>query len=179
MIRLHNFVLGDLSEVARIAEQFDQLPAWHRYVLLHGAGEGRVLVKPPVWRKAGNCVEIEAPVAPPGKRPNVWALREIDIDTMTSVRGLEAALAQIRFRLTLREGDVGSENGGNRIRRLCEHLGVERLSQFLKLELIRLSSVPIGNDGSAPLDFVERVVSVAVHHDEAVRRASALVLREP
>lgn len=165
-ILLDRFIIGNVSDLARLGGQFDSVPEYHRYVILNATGEGRALAAPLVWRSDGDRILVTATLAPAGPVVDVWSLHDIDLDNFSEARGIDAAISVLRYCLMTQQGHVDSEGLG-RIRQLCERIGnADRLDDLIKLELVRLASVPNGSDGSAPLGFVEHIAGVTVRTHE-------------
>lgn len=169
VLRLHRFIIGGPLELANLTERFDQTPLRHRYVIVHSTGQGRTLAAAPSWRRDRDCFDVEAAVTSTVEKENTRSLRDVSLETFRDVEGIEAAIERIRCRLSQQDGDLEFDSIGrqlgSRLRRLCERVGsADRLDELIKLELIRLSTVPIDDAGVTPLGFISHVEAASITH---------------
>lgn len=161
IITIRHFLIGGPSEVSKFAEQFDAVSIRDRYVLM-SSGDGRLLAEAPTWSGDGASIRVEATISTVRERQSVHSVRLPTMDSKT-VTGINAAVQEIRSSLEFLES---ARCPGSRLRWLCERLGdASRIEQLIKLELIRMSTVPRSNNWPCALGFIQRVNSVKVQHD--------------
>lgn len=176
-LRLEHFVSGDLHSLVRFGEVFERLKPADRYVLINSIGDGRVLARPPLWERAGTgyTLNIEVMERFPRKRAqdlgSSLALGPkgglvIENGSLATVSGVDALPQTIRSGLWLQRGERVMHPGFGS--RLGEYYDLFQqtpwLEQLIKLEAVRLASIPY-RQAAAPQEYtpfqcVERVVSV-------------------
>ncbi len=176
-LSLRHFVEGDIHALMSYVEGFSRGPAYDRYVLVNGVGDGRILRAAPSWTKDRGGYVVRCPVSPgfpriPADRlPRDLALSDrhdlvlADGDIAT-VSGLEALPQTLMMNLSAQRGDRLSDPGAGT--RLAEYHSLLRGSRWfeslVKLEVIRQAAIPFRDEvlGTAytPLQCVDRVFGV-------------------
>ncbi|WP_165191615.1 hypothetical protein [Caulobacter soli] len=177
--RVEHFVLGDLAALVLQSEAFDAATPYERYVVVNSLGDGRSLAAPLIIEKASGAVLVTAHVEARFPRLAARALpRDVALSAahdlsvqggaVAMVSGLMALPQRILSCLSMRRGespfhqDFGS--------RFSEYLtlfsGTPWLDDLLKLEVVRLASIPYADPvlGQAytPLQAVEQVTAVTI-----------------
>jgi len=177
-IQIAHFVEGDLRQVIEFSEQFDQLDPYDRYFLVNSIGDGRLLARPPRWRRVGKLIEVSGVVEEKYPRIDAHRLgRTIATDSrndiflkagnIATVEGLEALPQRIRESLSMLKGESPFHpKAGSRLKEYFDAFEDSPwLARWVRLEVIRLASIPyrdpIGGQGYTPLQCVLHVEEVA------------------
>jgi hypothetical protein len=173
-LRLEHFIAGGLDSLVRFGEQFDETKALDRYVLVNAIGDGRVLARPPAWKKVGNTYIIDADVMPRFPRTRAQDLGEDlalapDGDLAPdfgTVSGVDALPQKIKLCLWHQRGELvfHSDFGSRLAEYYASFRGTPWLERLIKLEAIRLAAIPyqqsLPPDEYTPFQCVDRVISV-------------------
>lgn len=176
--RVEHFVIGDLGELVRYIEGFPIVDPYDRFVLVNDLGDGRELDEPPTWSKARNECVITTKVKASAKRLDVHRL-PIDLalgddhdlvfrnGDLATVQGLDSLPQKLKLCLSSNKGDYWADpTFGTRIREyMTNFLGSPWLPRLIKLETIRMASIPFNDAGSqekpaTPLWCVRKVMAV-------------------
>lgn len=177
-IAIDDFVVGTWNDLANFVDDFENVDAARRYVLVNARGEGRMISGRPAWRKSDDGgFEFTCAVAPPAERiaverlPSTWAVSPKTGDifaergAIARTSGAESLPQMLQQSMSLVRGesywdlDAGAE--------FSDHLIGFRDSPWLPclfmIEAIRLASIArtsaMIKDGkpSTPLHCVDRV----------------------
>lgn len=178
VIRLHRFLVGDTSTLSKFGEAPETLPLHDRYIIVSEPDDGRVVEGALTWRAVRNFIEVEVTVCAPRPRIAVTDLRTMTPD-LTEARGIAAGAVIIRYCLATSVGaPTLPDGGGCRIAEWLNSFDVgKRLNDLVRLELVRLASIPRiidmwGNSSEQiSLEFVERVASVHARIADADQHA--------
>jgi hypothetical protein len=170
------FVRGDTAILASFGDTFESLPKKERYVALEAEGHGRILARPPRWRKKTDGVSVDLSVEPPLDRfsattlgpesPMDLAKVPMDITSITEVvHGVEVVPQLITRVLSIcKDGWGAGAEIGSRVAELCKSLDASLLENLIAIEIERLATVPFWNSLDAcdtvVFGFVSRVRSV-------------------
>ena len=182
-LQIEHFVSGDIQAIIRFGEVFADLKAADRYVLVNSIGDGRVIAQPPTWRRVdrGYIIDLEVLEKFPRTRAQDLGMDlAISADgdllsrngTFATVAGVEALPQKIRLCLWHQRG--GSPFHADFGSRLGEYyrlfLETPWLAQMIKLETVRLASIPyeqsIPRQVYTPFNCVDRVVAVELLAEE-------------
>lgn len=176
--RVDHFVIGDLSELIRFIDHFDTIDPYDRFVLVNELGEGRELAEAPSWSKTDSYDVITAstkagfPTIDVHQLPSTMALGEDhDIQVLNGgfarVSGLDALPQNVKTCLSMSRGESWfAPDYGTRIREYTEEFfGSEWLPRLIKLEVIRMASIPYTDRLSitppcTPLRCVRKVIAI-------------------
>lgn len=187
-LRLEHFVSGDLQSLIRFGEAFEDLKPVDRYVLVNSLGDGRVLARPPTWRRSDEghlLVQVEVMERFPRKRA-----QELGTDLaigsdrgglfqggrFTTVSGVQALPQKIRLCLWNQRGESPFHSDfGSRLGEYYHLFGqTPWLERLIKLEMIRLASIPYRQSSPpqeyTPFQCVDRVISVELLADEPTKQ---------
>lgn len=182
-LRLHHFVDGDVHSLITFIDRYEQTSAIDRYVLVNVLGDGRALKDPPsMARETAGTYIVRCPVLPSANRiraadlPKSWALSDshdltVKDGNWAAVSGLDALPQQIKTCLSHQRGESPFHRDfGTRFADYYRLLSDSPwLCRYLKLEVIRLASIPYskpGFDGEyTPLQCIERVYGVEILAD--------------
>lgn len=189
-VRIDSFVYGGMEEVSKLVSGFSNLREDERYLIDNASGIGRVLIETPKWLKRDGSYFIECHVVYDVERENVHELgntfalefhetgieMRLENGSIATVGGIDS-LPQI-VALTLSKGlgeDMLSPHYGSRISELFPlYKDTPWLENILKLEIIRLASIPyhdnLIDDVFLPLRCVNRVNSVQVLSELSEKR---------
>ncbi len=176
-IRIDHFVEGDLHELIRLSEQFGDLDPFHRYLLINAFGDGRQLADKPSWTRDGSGIMVRCRVVESFPRIDAHQLGKTlatneanDIfltnGGWTMVSGTDALPQIIKSSLSLLLGESPFHpRAGSRLKEYFDDFADSPwLRRLMKLEVIRLSSVPYRdtsiNRPRTPLQSVLRVDDV-------------------
>lgn len=178
--RLDNFFIGDIAVLLRFIEKFNEMDDYDKYVLINELGDGRQILSAPEWTKFTGHYEVTFTVAPAFKRVKAQDLGTtfaegddgdifIRDGNIAMISGVESLPQKIRSCLSLAQGESFFDpQFGSRISEYLEMFKEtpSLLNQLLKLEVIRLSSIPY-NDGPVsgvytPLKCVNRVNHISL-----------------
>lgn len=176
-LRLDHFVSGDVQSLIRFGETFESLKPADRYVLINSLGDGRVIARPPVWKRVegGYIIDVEVMERFPRERAQDLGAdlalgpdRDLVIENgdFATVSGIRALPQKIRLCLWHQRGELTfhSDFGS----RLGEYYRLFRqtpwLERLIKLEAVRLASIPYKQSMPpaeyTPFQCVDRVISV-------------------
>lgn len=187
-LRFGEFVQGDLKALVDFVGGFDKLPAADRYLLVDALGDGRVITAPPSVLTGFPETSVRCRVAAPADRSRAqdlgsqWAVHPETHDlhlkggNVARVSGLDSLPQVIRQSLSMQRGESPFHPAfGARLGEYFEALRDSPwLGRFVKLEIIRLASIPyvdeIARSGYTPLRCIERVRSVEFLSEPGVER---------
>ncbi|WP_437968159.1 toll/interleukin-1 receptor domain-containing protein [Sorangium sp. So ce260] len=170
-VRLRRFLLGDTSALGQVSEMNGTLPPDDRFIVLNDPGEARAIAGNLGWQAKEGCLDVHVPVGPSPPKRSVVELEATDIDTLRRVRGVAAGRTFLQTWLGTAIGLTEAGFGSwipewQRVPELAARLG-----DLVRMEILRLSSVPHVNESTdevvAPLGFVDRVISVQPHVERA------------
>lgn len=178
--RLDNFFVGDITKLLRFIDEFKEIDDYDKFVLINELGDGRQILSAPKLDKVFGHYEVSFIVAPAFKRIKAQDLGTtfaegddgdifVHNGSFATISGLEALPQKIRNCLSMAQGEnFFHPRFGSRI---GEYFWIfndtpSLLSQLLKLEVIRLASIPY-DDGPVsgiytPLKCVNRVVQITL-----------------
>lgn len=182
-VRIRDFVRGDRNDLLAFAESLDDRPALDRYVAADELGDGRVIEPPVRWEEDEHGYLVEVGVAPRVPRDHVQDLGTtlalgddgdlvFEDGEFKMVTGREALRQKLLTTLSYQKGESELHPGfGSRI---AEYHALYRdsawLDRMLKLEVVRLASIPYKDEAREtaylPLRCVERVGGLEVLDDE-------------
>ena len=176
-------MLGDLAALARFGDDFASLPRHERYVAIESQGEGRMLAKPVHWSREGAEVLIELSVEPLAPRTDAARLSRdraltmdkvpMDFDMrLEHVSGVESVAQRISTVLSIcKDGWGAGAEIGSRVPEFHAQYGRKGIESFIKLELIRLATVPfwdsLDKKEHVVFGFIDRVLDVELLADPA------------
>lgn len=178
--RLDNFFIGDVTVLLRFIDKFNEIDEYDKYVLINELGDGRQVLSTPDWTKVDGHYEVSFIVAPAFKRIKAQDLGTtfaegddgdifIQNGNIAMISGVEALPQKIRSCLSLAKGEsFFHPQFGSRISEYLEMFKdtPSLLNQLLKLEVIRLSSIPYNDSPVSgiytPLNCVNRVNYVSL-----------------
>lgn len=176
-LRIHHFIIGDISTLISFSERFEQIDPYERYILVNALGDGRQLSGAPAFLKSASGYVVTGRVCNSFPRINVhdlprdFALNDAhDIFAANGrwavVSGLDALPQRIKSCLSFQCGESPFyPTLGARIK---EYFDLFRdspwLSHLIKLEVVRHACVPykdqVGMGEYTPLMSVSRVRDV-------------------
>jgi hypothetical protein len=176
---LLHFVEGDIHALISFIENFRKSDDYDRYICIGSLGDGRVLRAAPSWKRLNGAYVVQCPTFQAFPRRSAFELGgdfalSADNDLIVEngdialVRGVAALPQKIRLTLSRQRGlDPFYKKFGTRI---AEYYSLLRnsvwLEQLIKLELIRMASIPYPDptlkQRDTPLQCVERVFGLAV-----------------
>ena len=176
-LRIHHFIIGDISTLISFGERFEQIDPYERYILVNALGDGRQLSGAPAFLKSASGYVVTSKVCKSFPRinahdlPRDFALNDAhDIfaanGSIATVSGLDALPQRIKSCLSLQRGESPFyPTLGARIK---DYFDLFRdspwLAHLIKLEVIRHACVPYKNQGVmreyTPLMSVSRVHDV-------------------
>ena len=156
-IHVRHFVVGDFVALVAFIDQFRELPAGDRYILMSALGDGRVLSGAPALTKTKDGYILQCPVAQ--SFPRIEAQRlgsDLAISPKTNdlyldergqiarVSGLDALPQKVRSCLSMQRGESSFHRDfGVRIAEYFDAFrGSDWLGQLVKLEVIRQAAIP-------------------------------------
>ena len=71
VVRIKNFIVGDIGTLVAFIDRFGASPASDRYVLINALGDGRSLADAPTLTTSGDAHSVHCPVAPGFPRKDV------------------------------------------------------------------------------------------------------------
>ena len=185
--KVEHFVIGDLGELIRYIEGFPTVDPNDRFVLVNDLGDGRELDGPPKWSKARSECVITTQVKAGAERIDVHhlpmdlALGEdhdlvVENGDIATVQGLDSFPQKLKVCLSSSKGDYWAyPSFGTRIREyMTNFVGSPWLSRLIKLETIRMASIPFSGaryqeKPMTPLRCVRKVMAV----DQVDRKGDA------
>ena len=179
-VRLSHFVVGTGHDLLAFAGEFERVPALHRYVLSNELGYGRTLSAGPEVTRAGTGFEVALALSPSAARVRADSFGAGTCrHTGRLIRGMDVFTQHLEFLLGLAVGDyVFHPLQGSRVSKFYkDYAGSPWLARFIKMDLIRLASIPIpdklNKTNVTPLRCVNAVRSVTVSdvalHDQHLR----------
>jgi len=184
MCKIENFISGSIQNITNMIENFDSLREDELYILDNVSGDGRSITSPPRWDKRENDYFVEITVALRYLRTDVNELGgdiAFDINqhdfslrngSMCIAEGVDVLPQKIAFNMWKRFGeDSFFPRYGSRISELYPlYLGTLWLAHVLKLELIRLASIPYYDEcldeSFTPFMCVNSIISIRLTSDE-------------
>lgn len=183
---VEHFVAGDFPDLVRLAGHLMSIPEYDRYVLVNNLGEGRSIGSLSVRREGGRVL-VECQVAPNAPRtpaaslPRDFALSAnhdlmLEGGDIAVVSGIAALPQKLLTCLSMRRGESPFfQDFGSRLAEYwVNYMGSPWLEELLKLDIVRLASIPysspISKESYTPLMCVERVFRVAILGDLVERR---------
>lgn len=186
-IGIDHFIVGTFSELVRLVGRMPTTPEYDRYVLVNSLGEGRSIVGGLSIRRDGDRVHVDCTVAPSFPRtpaaelPMDFSLSAkhdliAENSSIATVSGLAALPQKLLTCLSMRRGESPIHpNFGSRLADYWSNfVGSPWLDELLKLDVVRLASIPYGDPMMkreyTPLMCVERVDTVRVAGEPNERR---------
>ena len=186
-IRIEHFVSGNFADLVALSGALPSIPAYDRYVVVNSLGEGRSLANGFAVERRGDQTYIECEVSPSFPRtpaaelPTDLALSAkhdlfVEDGNIATVSGPAALPQKLLTCLSMRRGEspFHAEFGSRLTEYWTNFVGSAWLGELLKLDVIRLASIPYADPilgrSYTPLHCVERVNSVEVIGDLAARR---------
>jgi hypothetical protein len=182
-LRLKHFVIGDFHHLVSYVDGFGRAGSEDRYLTSNELGDGRVLAGAPTLTKIDGGYDLICPVGPGCLRIDAqrlgseWAMHPETADMyvrdgkIARVSGLEALPQRVRSLLSLQQGEsVFNPTAGARFfEYFNDYAGSPWLSRFLKMDVVRLTSIPntsAASKGPHPsLPCVTRVLGVELLSD--------------
>lgn len=182
-LQIDEFIAGDLAALRQFGDSFSGIPEGDRFFFCEADCVGRLLIEPP-FVDSSSGLHVEISVAAP--LPREESLRRYHVDqlgpdcavdlsgdepdldtTFREIEGAELVPQILHIHLSTNKGGWGyGAEAGSRIGELFHRFAGERLESFLKMEIIRLATVPCITEGPPeqriPFGFVERVRDVRV-----------------
>ena len=172
-LRIDRFLVGNSSALCRFGDDIESVPVDQRFVLLADGDETDARsIAELAWRKDSGGIEVEVQVAPPVPSGTVRGLRSSNFHG--EVEGVEAAAVLLQSILGTAWGWLDTRFGTLVGEWLRNPTLKALLAPLIRLDIVRLSSIPSLSDGTEerpPLGFVKKVVSVTPKLDEAVEDA--------
>lgn len=186
-IGIDHFVVGDFSTLVRFSGCLATAPAYERYVLVNSLGEGREIDGGLSVHREDGRVLVECAVAPSFPRtkaadlPKDFSLSAkhdltLENGNIATVSGLAALPQKLLTCLSMRRGESPFHPafGARLSDYYANFIGSPWLDQLLKLDVVRLASIPyvdpVLNQAYTPLMCVERVASVVAIGEPSKRR---------
>jgi len=145
VVSLKHFVQGTAADLTNYCGDFDSVHPRDRYVLLNEMGFGLASIAYPVASRVERGWEISLPVAPPAKRLDYRDLGSaMDANNGKVIHGLDLFKQNLEMVLGMAVGDwIFAPHSGTRISEYYHlYSGSAWLDRFVKLEVIRVASVP-------------------------------------
>jgi len=178
-VRVSHFVAGDVGSLVEYCGRFNSCVSADQYVIVNELGDGRVLTQAPNWRRTEGRVVVRCEIAPRFARMRAQDLGEDlriapnhdfaeENDDLATVSGVEAIPQRIMICLSTQKNElVGEGEFGTRLRAYFQlYAGTEWFERLIKLEAVRLSSIPhfddMLNEEYTPMLCVDRVRSISV-----------------
>ena len=172
-VRLKHFVIGTGNDLITFASDFSRVPPQDRYVLLNELGHGRTLSASPEVTKNGNDYEVQLAVGGGASRLGFDAIgATMCRETGQILTGVDAFVQNVECLLGLAMGEaMFAPLIGTHISQFFkDYAGTPWLSRFIKMEIIRLASIPIedrlSRTNMTPLRCVNRVGAVEIPSEE-------------
>lgn len=181
-VRIDHFVSGDINSIIKFGESFATLNPSERFVLINALGDGRCLARAPVYRIESNVKYLDLEVETSFPRITAQSLKK-DIALLNNdlsitngqfgvISGLDALPQKIQLNLGMQQGESPFHpKHGSRTGEFFQLFGNSVwFQELIKLELIRLASIPILGAGTDYLPFqcVEKVISIQLLADQTV-----------
>lgn len=168
-LRIDRFLLGDDAALSRVGDYKSTVPPDEHFVVLNNPDDARTITGTVRWTNRGDHYDVHVPVASPWLTRTVRDRESLDIETMRDVKGVRAGATTLQCWLGQGVGHFGDDDRVGCWLPKWWHVAslVERRDELIRMEIVRLAGVPrLMNEYTgeifAPLDFVERVVSVSV-----------------
>jgi len=161
------FVRGGPEALTELAENFERIHEYQRYLVLNEMGDGRVLAGAPSWKKGSAGIEVVVRVLPRFPRIDVRRVgRDIDINTFKMIEGVERLPQIVEMGLGVAQGEFLMQcHLGSRVAEFYHCYGGQELfGQLVKLEAARLASIPftdsVARSQVTMLRCVDKVIDV-------------------
>lgn len=181
-VRIEHFVRGSFADLVALASRLRALPAGERYLIVNSLGDGREIASDLAISRDNGGVLVACDVAPAFPRtPAQSLLKDFSISakydlsaengTIATVSGLDALPQRLLSCLSMRLGEspFHTDFGSRWADLWANYLGSPWLEELLKLDVIRLASIPYADPllrtAYTPLQSVERVDKVTVVGD--------------
>ena len=179
--RLKHFIIGDPLELVSYASNFSSLTPSNQYVLMNAIGDGRVLREAPAITRKGNEYDITFAIQtsyPRVRAQDIGSTFAISPETgdmfvkdgnIARVSGLDALPQNLQTSLGLAMGESPfHRRAGSRISLFYRDFAKTRwLEQLIKMEIIRLASIPA-------VDEVTRATYTSLRCVDLVREVEVL-----
>jgi hypothetical protein len=178
-LQIKNFLIGDFQEIVSYISDFANRPADERYVISNELGEGRILSSAPSLSMQETHYILHCPVEPAAPRINVQRIgsgmavqvktNDLYLDERGNIAraaGLDYFPQRVREVLSMQRGEsiYAPRVGVRFFEYFSRYVDSPWLNSFLKLEVIRQTSIPMesrSNLGTrTPLQCVGRVHTV-------------------
>jgi hypothetical protein len=154
---INQFVVGNLMDLVRFSEQFDEFKTEDRYLIVNTMGDGRIIVDRPEWRRTEGGILIDLQLEP--RFPRIPA-QELGADVPLTSDGedidFEAPLVSevdnlptlIQCCLSQQRGASLSQNDfGTRLSEFHHRFGaLPYFADLAKLEVIRMAAIPTNDE---------------------------------
>jgi hypothetical protein len=174
-------IIGNIEALREYVSSFDNTPSSDKFVVVESQGDARIITSLELTSnlKSGNTLTFSIKEKPIPTDPDLLgadlALNQSgDIfasnGDISLVRGVDAAIQKLTTYLSFQRGEIKhSKNHGSLIAHYYHKYSgdLRLLSKLLKLEIIRLSLIPIRDEilntaDTAPLNFVRRLLDVNI-----------------
>lgn len=183
VLKIEEFIAGDLAALLRFGDCFDKLEPEDCFFVWEAGRVGRLLMAPPAVDSTDG-LQVELSVAAPLQRAE--AMRHYHVDLLGPECALDFSGGEPELDITgpeiegaklvpqilythLSTNKGGWEycaESGSRVAEFYHRFDGERIESFITMELVRLATVPCLADGPeeqrVPFGFVERVREVRV-----------------
>jgi hypothetical protein len=183
-LKVDEFLEGDLHALMQYIETFSAQDLYHQYVLVNELGDGRQLDRSPSWRKEKGDYFVKAHVKPSAERTNVHKMPSDlrlgpthDLETSGGdwalVSGFDAFKQKMSVCLSTQKGEMWFHPtfGVRFIEYAQLYEGSPWLPHFIKMEVIRMASLPFSEAGNltkvTPLHCIRRVHNVEIAQEPA------------
>lgn len=172
-IRIDRFLLGNDAALSTVGDRLANLPPDEHFVVLNDPDDAREVTGTVRWTRHHDYYEVHVPVASPRLPQTVRDRESIDLETMRRVKGAKAGATALQCWLGQGVGHLGDDDRVGCWLPLWWPIAslVEHRDALVRMEIVRLAGVPrlmseYTGEVSAPLDFVDRVISVSVRRDD-------------
>jgi len=188
------FIVGS-AELLKEYSVEQNAQSGNNYLVVESQGDGRLLTDDFTWQFLEDKYEVSVSVADKQPRTDPHQIGgdirltedgdlEIKDGSFYVVKGLECGIQQIARTLSIGFGELFYAPGfGSYFSNYFHRFRGNRrlLNRLLKIEIIRLISIPYFGDDKekprAPLDFVNRVVNVEIQNMEFVKSRIPVALK--
>ena len=172
-LRVDRFLFGDDAALSRVGDPLSGAQDDEHFVVLNDPDHARPVSGAVSWRRHSSYYEVNVPVGRPSLTRTVRFEESIDLETMRRVQGVRAGVTTLQCWLGQGVGHFGPEDRVGSwlpkwwsVDSLAEHR-----SDLTRMEIVRLARIPrlmneLTGEIFAPLEFVDRVISVSVCPDE-------------
>lgn len=178
VVHVHEFFRGGRDTLTDFIDAFDRLPESDRYLLVNEQGDGRLLTAAPSWTKAADGAVLRCRVAarfprkPAQRLGSEWAISMKTFDVyaegggIARLSGVKVLPQRIMSALGMMRGEspMNPHYGSYFAQYYHAYRTSPRLRDLLKLEAVRLASIPFPAAGAVPkhtpIQCVNRVYSV-------------------